>query len=72
MRLLEGDEKLGLVRHADFNFDGYEDLELLQYVVSVKRTPSCKRPRRTAMLRHDQTQKESVDEVAPADFRTGA
>src|SRR6266699_3984748 len=31
MQLLEGDEKLGLGRHADFNFDGYEDLELLQY-----------------------------------------
>ena len=32
MQLLEGDEELALVRHADFNFDGYEDLELLQYV----------------------------------------
>jgi len=32
MQLLEGDEKLALVRHADFNFDGYEDLELLQYM----------------------------------------
>ena len=25
MQLLEGDEKLALVRHADFNFDGYEE-----------------------------------------------
>jgi hypothetical protein len=40
--------------------------------VSVNRTPSCKRSCRTAMLRHDQTQKKSVDEVAKADFRTGA
>jgi len=32
MQLLEGDEKLALVRHADLNFDGYEDLEVLQYV----------------------------------------
>ena len=32
MQLLEGDQKLVLVRHADYNFDGYEDLELLQYV----------------------------------------
>src|SRR5882762_6633864 len=32
MQLLEGDEKLALVRHADFSFDGYDDLELLQYV----------------------------------------
>jgi hypothetical protein len=32
MRLLEGDEKLALVMSADFNFDGYEDLKLLQYV----------------------------------------
>jgi hypothetical protein len=39
--------------------------------VSVKRTPSCKRSCRNARLRHDQTRKESADEVAKADFRTG-
>jgi DNA-binding beta-propeller fold protein YncE len=38
--------------------------------VSVKRTPSCKRSCRSARLRHDQTRKESADEVAKADFRT--
>jgi hypothetical protein len=32
MQLLEGDEQLALVKHADFNFDGNEDLQLLQYV----------------------------------------
>lgn len=32
MQLLEGDEQLALVNHADFNFDGNEDLQLLQYV----------------------------------------
>jgi hypothetical protein len=32
MQLYEGDEQLSLVEHADFNFDGYEDIELLQYV----------------------------------------
>ncbi len=40
--------------------------------VSVVRTPSCKRSCRSARLRHDQTRKESADEVAKADFRTGA
>jgi hypothetical protein len=39
--------------------------------VSVKRTPSCKRSSRNARLRHDQTRKESAEEVAKADFRTG-
>src|SRR5882724_10558876 len=37
--------------------------------VSVNRTPSCKRSCRSARLRHDQPKKESVDEVAPANFR---
>jgi hypothetical protein len=32
MQLFEGDEQLALVEHADFNFDGYEDIELLQFV----------------------------------------
>ena len=32
MTLYEGDEQLALVRHADSNFDGFEDLEVLQYV----------------------------------------
>lgn len=32
MQLFEGDEQLALVEHGDFNFDGYEDVELLQYV----------------------------------------
>jgi hypothetical protein len=32
MQLFEGDERLTLVEHADFNFDGYEDIELLQYL----------------------------------------
>jgi hypothetical protein len=40
-------------------------------IVSVKRTPSCKRLCRSARLRHDQTRKESADEVAKADCRTG-
>lgn len=32
MTLYEGDEQLALVGHADFNFDGFEDLKVLQYV----------------------------------------
>jgi hypothetical protein len=32
LTLYEGDDRLRLVRHADFNFDGFEDLETLQYV----------------------------------------
>jgi hypothetical protein len=31
MELYEGDESIVLVEHADFNFDGYEDLKLLQF-----------------------------------------
>jgi hypothetical protein len=31
MELREGDEQLDLVTHADLNFDGYEDVKLLQY-----------------------------------------
>src|SRR5712692_3393925 len=31
MQLLEGDEQLALVTQADLNFDGYEDVKLLQY-----------------------------------------
>lgn len=31
MQLYEGDEDLALVAHADLNFDGYEDLKVLQY-----------------------------------------
>jgi serine/threonine protein kinase len=40
-------------------------------IVSVKRTPSCKRSCRNARLRHDQSGKESAGEVVKADFRTG-
>jgi hypothetical protein len=32
MTLYEGDEHLALVEHADLNFDGFEDLKVLQYV----------------------------------------
>lgn len=32
MTLYEGDEQLALVEHADLNFDGFEDLKVLQYV----------------------------------------
>jgi hypothetical protein len=39
--------------------------------VSAKRTPSCKDPRRIAVLRHDQALKEGLDEVAKAGFRAG-
>lgn len=31
MELYEGDESTVLVEHADFNFDGYEDLKILQF-----------------------------------------
>ena len=31
MELYQGDENTVLVQHADFNFDGYEDLKLLQF-----------------------------------------
>jgi hypothetical protein len=31
MELFQGDEDMVLVGHADFNFDGYEDLKLLQF-----------------------------------------
>ena len=40
--------------------------------VSAKRTPSCEIFRRTAKLRHDQTNKEGMDEVAKAGCRAGA
>jgi hypothetical protein len=32
MQLYEGDEALELVAHADLNFDGFEDLKVLQYI----------------------------------------
>lgn len=32
LQLFEGDEQLALVEHSDFNFDGYEDVKILQYV----------------------------------------
>jgi hypothetical protein len=48
-----------------------EITQLPMNFVSVKRTPSCKRSCRSTRLRHDQTRKESADEVAKADFRTG-
>jgi len=32
MELYEGEEGTQLVEHADFNFDGYEDLAILQYL----------------------------------------
>jgi len=41
-------------------------------LVSVKRTPSCKRVGPIALLRHDQALKEGVDEVAKTDPRTCA
>ena len=41
------------------------------YIVSAKRTPSCKDSRRIAVLRHDQALKEGLDEVAKAGFRAG-
>ncbi|MBZ5727628.1 MAG: hypothetical protein LAP87_21850 [Acidobacteriia bacterium] len=31
MELYPGEEDLNLVEHADFNFDGFEDVELLQF-----------------------------------------
>ena len=67
-------EDVAKLRHMASEFtEGFNtgDVERIMRFVSVKRTPSCKRSCRTAMLRHDQTQKESVDEVAAADFRTG-
>jgi hypothetical protein len=39
-----------------------------RWVVSAKRTPSCKDSLRIAMSRYDQALKEGVDEVAKAGF----
>ena len=53
---------------------GDDDLQegMFSYIVSVKRTPSCKRVGPIALLRHDQARKEGVDEVAKTDPRTCA
>jgi hypothetical protein len=55
---------------------GLKSADYLSYYatnfVSAKRTPSCERLCRIAMLRHDQTNKEGMDEVAKAGFRAGA
>ncbi len=45
---------------------------IVRFMVSVKRTPSCKRVGPIALLRHDQARKEGVDEVAKTDARTCA
>ncbi|MGB7730048.1 MAG: hypothetical protein WBL50_18605, partial [Candidatus Acidiferrum sp.] len=59
-------------RMGEVNYHHWRFEEARQWIktVSAQRTPSCERFLRTAKLRHDQTYKEGMDEVAKVDPRT--